>query len=67
MMLYILKCPTQFNRIEHQNLLRKKCLIIFPKEQSQIIIDNASRELKEKFSHEIMEKQLLEFIQKTIN
>jgi glycosyltransferase involved in cell wall biosynthesis len=37
------------------------------KEQSQIIIDNASRELKEKFSHEIMEKQLLEFIQKTIN
>jgi glycosyltransferase involved in cell wall biosynthesis len=31
-------------------------------DQSKIIIKNANRELKEKFSYEIMEKQLLEFL-----
>jgi glycosyltransferase involved in cell wall biosynthesis len=37
------------------------------KDQSQKIAKNANQELKEKFSHQIMEKQLLEFIQKPIN
>jgi len=37
------------------------------KDQASKIVENANQELKEKFSHNIMEKQLLEFIQKPIN